>query len=965
MRSTMRTVLLAALLFAGMAGRPAWSQDTDEPERTSEPAPASDTARTSDYAALAKAYADAMLAEGRDRYGGVHAPVFATMLDRQTMRLLDDPERTVPFTREEVGVRAIDRSWNAANPDNDAGLHELLYRLSEDTGDAHYAQAADHSLGWFLENTQHGETGLLAWGEHTAWRLDEERPTRHPDNAWSDLKHEFHAGWMVWPELFRLDAERATRYADGMWRCHVYDEEAGLHAHQVRYDTCAPDEGFVFPRVAGTLAYVGALAYAHAGDEATRDRLLRRIDRLAQTENARRNARSGALYRLHPHEGNEYAVGSDLEGVLEVERALEAAPGLPDSTRARLVAWQRQSDATLLEVLANRSDTLGYAHRTDQATLQPTLHIGGNLWCSRYGVVFPLASAARKVAARYRQTGHAGYRAYVLWAADRYAGAEPACEAYPLWPGALADAIGLLLDAHALTADVRYLQEADRLGRRAVDLFLDDTSPLPKVFSRGFDHYEALSGGADLMLAFYELGQALEGRTSGPTGASGVGLSEGAPTSDSVEVGRPVLAERVAVPDPLLHPDGYMGDLRMGDLDGDGAVEFVLYRSVGGGMKPSFLAAFDAEGEVLWQAGKGGEQPARPGAVTVYDLDGDGRDEVVHFFAAEGRTSGVADSCMADVRIQVRDGQTGEVLREAATPALKAACGEGANWVHQRILAADLQGNGRPADFVVKLGTTLLAFDDRLETLWTYDIAWRQYGRHSAYTPAVGDLDGDGRDEVFGGYYLLEGDGRPVWEGEIARHMDSVVIAEWDGGETRAIGSGFGHVLDARGKVVLRLGEADVPHGQEVRVADFLAHEPGPEMMIRQRGHEPDVITVGTDGRVLHRFRLNDSPNHTGMEAVYWDGLDEPALLYNGGVLWRGDGRRFAALPGLPAPVGEERMGWYHAIPADVRGDGREEVVVYNPWDRHVWIYSPAPVRTSAFEGYVAGPRQYNVRLMD
>ena len=92
---------------------------------------------------------------------------------------------------------------------------------------------------------------------------------------------------------------------------------------------------------------------------------------------------------------------------------LAAAPGLPDSTRARLEAWQRQSDETLLQVFARHSDTLGYVNRTDQATLQPTHYTGSNLWCSRYGATTPLASPARQVAARYRQTGHEGYRAYV------------------------------------------------------------------------------------------------------------------------------------------------------------------------------------------------------------------------------------------------------------------------------------------------------------------------------------------------------------------------------------------------------------------------------------------------------------------------------------------------------------------------------------------------------------------------
>jgi hypothetical protein len=101
------------------------------------------------------------------------------------------------------------------------------------------------------------------------------------------------------------------------------------------------------------------------------------------------------------------------------------------------------------------------------------------------------------------------------------------------------------------------------------------------------------------------------------------------------------------------------------------------------------------------------------------------------------------------------------------------------------------------------------------------------------------------------------------------------------------------------------------------------------------------------------------------METVYWDGHDRQAMLYNGGMLWHGNGTLRAELPGLPPPVGDTKMGWYHCIPANVCGDPREELVLYNPWDRHVWIYTPAPLKENAYRGYQPGPRQYNARLMD
>jgi len=407
----------------------------------------------------------------------------------------------------------------------------------------------------------------------------------------------------------------------------------------------------------------------------------------------------------------------------------------------------------------------------------------------------------------------------------------------------------------------------------------------------------------------------------------------------------------------------YGGDIRIGDLTGNGSADFVAHRSAEDGLKPCFLAAFTVEGETLWRFGEGGEQPARPGPVTVHDIDGDGRAEVICFFL-DSR----ADPCpssLCSVLVQVRDGASGEVLKQATPNEIRSRSGSGSNWVHQRLLVANLRGGPVGRDIVIKLGERVVALDENLNVLWTYPIRWNDYGRCSAYIPAVGDIDGDGCDEVTGGYYLLDHDGRPLWEKQIAPHMDSVAVAEWDRGAVRVIASGGGHVLDEKGNVILGLGEDVVPHGQEVRVARFTAEARGPQMTIRYNGHHPDVMLVDNDGRILKRFRVNPSPNNTGMEAVFWNGPDSPALLYNGGALWDGSGRRFADLPGLPPPVGDARMGWYHCIPANVCGDKREELVLFNPWSDFVSIYTPFPLDETAFTGYHATPRQYNARMMD
>ncbi len=453
-------------------------------------------------------------------------------------------------------------------------------------------------------------------------------------------------------------------------------------------------------------------------------------------------------------------------------------------------------------------------------------------------------------------------------------------------------------------------------------------------------------------------------------------LSGAAPVPGRAEpTAEAILWRKVAVPEAFTTTAKvgkqrlrFGGDIRLGDLDNDGRADLLVFRcEKASELKPCFLGAFDLDGEPMWSAQTGeqpgGAQPLRPGPVAIHDIDADGKTDVVCFW--HDPTIKAGKKSMADVVVQVREGTTGRVQRQAAPPELRQRSGWGANWCHHRILIGNLRGTKTPQDFVVKLGDRVLAFNDKLEVLWAYRIKWNEYGTCSAYIPCVGDIDGDGRDEVNGGYFLLDDDGRPLWAKRLGPHMDSVAITAWDDGTMRAICSGGGHVMSAEGEAIVALGPKIVPHGQEARVADFDPSLPGPEMVIRYAGHTPKVMLVSNAGEVVRRFEVNSSPNETGLEAVYWHGRSRPALLYNGGLLFDAGGNVVVRPPDLPAPVGDRKMGWYHCIPADVCGDGREELVLYNPWSTHVYIYTPAPLDASAYGGYKPGPRQVNVRLMD
>ena len=287
--------------------------------------------------------------------------------------------------------------------------------------------------------------------------------------------------------------------------------------------------------------------------------------------------------------------------------------------------------------------------------------------------------------------------------------------------------------------------------------------------------------------------------------------------------------------------------------------------------------------------------------------------------------------------------------------------------MHQRLLIANFRGTDEPRDISVKLGDTYVALDEHFNVLWTYRTEWVKYSQCPAYIPAVGDIDDDGRDELLTGYHLIDDDGSLMWKNKLGANMDSATIDRWQG-ETRAICSGFGHVVTADGKVVLSLGKKSVPHGQEVRVANFHSGHAGNEMVLRAFGHKTTVHLVASESnRIIKTIELQFSPTNVGMEPVYWNGQGRPALLFNGGWLWDMQQGKGWQLPKLPPPNGGKvhRMGFYHAIPANLCGDDREELVLWDPTDTDVFIYTPRPLDESAYRGYESGPRQYNPRIMD
>lgn len=444
------------------------------------------------------------------------------------------------------------------------------------------------------------------------------------------------------------------------------------------------------------------------------------------------------------------------------------------------------------------------------------------------------------------------------------------------------------------------------------------------------------------------------------------------------------LYKRIAIPDAFLNKTAgrtWGGDIRIGDLTGNGTVDFLVYKSLGG-IHPCFLGAWTLEGEPLWSLGDKHLEirdadtedntlttlsPDRPGPVAIYDIDADGQAEVICFWI-DSDVAQVSKWDLSAIHLMILDGATGAIKHSAVCEELRQcnAYVDGElhipNYVHQRLMIANFSGNPQPQDFVVKVGVNVLAFNHKLELLWQYTDRWFRYPKHSAYIPAVGDFNGDGLDEVNGGNFGVAADGTVLWDKYLGENIDSVLVEEWNG-ENRAILSGGGQIVDTAGNPMFSLGFDVVPHGQEVRYGNLLP-DLSPNLVIRYNGHHPDLIVVDNNGQIRSRFRVDETPNNTGLEVIRWHGLGNPELIFSPAALYDGKGYKVVTFPELPPPTGG-KMGWYHCFPADVCGDAREEVILYDPYSDAVYIYTPHPFHPDRYEGYQHTARQYNARLID
>lgn len=348
----------------------------------------------------------------------------------------------------------------------------------------------------------------------------------------------------------------------------------------------------------------------------------------------------------------------------------------------------------------------------------------------------------------------------------------------------------------------------------------------------------------------------------------------------------------------------------------------------------SCLTAIDLEGNVLWQLGEPSDKTEELGKVSadmafqVYDIDGDGSDEVIVGW---------------DFEIRILDGRTGTIKKSAKTPFSDDDDADLIGVPYQTyaferinpdgIRICNFRGKERPADILIKdRYCRIYALDEDLNVMWKY-----KSPTNTGHCPLPIDIDGDGKDELLVGYKLLDSDGQMLWSYPISEdHTDEIVAGKWmpgeDEGHFACVSGTEGFFIgDFYGNIVAR---DMIGHAQRVSIANYCPEREGREIVVTNFwGHQGVIFLYDCYGNQI--WEMENEMNGNILAPVNWDGDGTELILTNAdakkGGLLNGRGVRAVEFPDDGHPV-------LCCESLDLTGDERDELVV---WDYHsMYIYT-------------------------
>lgn len=426
-------------------------------------------------------------------------------------------------------------------------------------------------------------------------------------------------------------------------------------------------------------------------------------------------------------------------------------------------------------------------------------------------------------------------------------------------------------------------------------------------------------------------------------------------------------------------------DASIGDVDGDGEYEIILKwdpsnshdNSHDGYTGDVLIDCYKLSGQHLWRINLG--KNIRAGAhytqFMVYDLDGDGKAEVV-MRTADGTIDGkgnIIGDAQADYReagtfdkkrnrtvnqgrifkgkeyLTVFSGLTGEALKTIdyipQRGNLKAWGDNRANR-SDRFLACIAYLDGVHPSVVMCRGyytrTVLAAFDwdgKELKEHWVFDSndpGCEDYAGQGNHNLRVGDVDGDGCDEIIYGSCAIDHNGKGLYSTKMG-HGDAIHLTQfdpshkglqvWNCHENKRDGSTYRDA--ATGEILLQI-KSDHDVGRCL-AADIDPTHPGVEMWSGQSGGIRNA-----KGEVIAPKQRRMPTNM----AIWWDG-DLLRELLDGNVISKYDWekKRFSMLTTFEGTLSNNGTKANPCLQGDIIGDWREEVLLRSEDNASLQLY--------------------------
>lgn len=384
----------------------------------------------------------------------------------------------------------------------------------------------------------------------------------------------------------------------------------------------------------------------------------------------------------------------------------------------------------------------------------------------------------------------------------------------------------------------------------------------------------------------------------------------------------------------------------IGDLDGDGAYDFVLQHpdfNVDPYYRPGYwkrspepykLDAYSSKGKFLWRHDMGWsiETGTWYSPYMVFDIDQDGKAEV-YAKAGEGDPREMDGHVLQGPEYLVKlDPQTGELLKRRNWISKDGF--ESYNyWSRNFLTVAYLDGNN--PSLVMQRGTYTVikteALDKNLQPIWKWQSLgeYKKYKGQGAHAILTGDIDLDGKDELVFGTSALDDNGIPMWYTGLG-HNDAGYIADiipdrpgyeiFYGVESRSPKNGV-CVVDAKtGEIIWGYEGSTVHVHDQAMIGDITDEYPGIECYAGEaKGGDKFFLYTANGERLSDKNLWGLSPR-----AVWWDADEQKEICYKNEIIeYNGDVKL--------------KIEGKVLIVADILGDWREEIITSLPGELRIY----------------------------